>query len=100
MAFWDFLRPLTDNVIELDFATRVIVFLISLGILGIALLAYQRSKSNRFLFVSVAFLLFAVKLALKVIDLYISPGEFFHRAAENIFELAILVSLALAIFRK
>ena len=60
MAFWDFLRPLTDNVIELDFATRVIVFLISLGILGIALLAYKRSKSNRFLFVSVAFLLFAV----------------------------------------
>jgi len=100
MAFWDFLRPLTQQVIDIDFATRLIVFLLSLAIMGISLLAWKKSRSKRLAFVSIAFVLFAVKWALKVIDLIISPGEFFHRAAENIFELAILASLFIALFKK
>ncbi|MDP2974008.1 MAG: hypothetical protein Q8N60_03070, partial [Candidatus Diapherotrites archaeon] len=65
-----------------------------------ALLAFKRSKSRKLLFVSIAFTLFTVKWALKVVDLFFSPGEFFNRAAENIFELLILASLFIAIFRK
>ncbi len=100
MAFWDFLRLITQYAVEIDFATRVIVFLLSLGILAVAILAYKRNKSNRLMFVLFAFLLFGIKWALKVIDMYISPGEFFHRAAENVFEFFILLSLFMALFRK
>ena len=100
MAFWDFLRPLADQAYTIDFATRIIVFILSMAILAVALLAYKRSKSRRLLFVSIAFLLFGVKWALKVLDMFISPGEFFNRAVENIFELGILASLFIAIFRK
>jgi len=100
MAFWDFLRPLIDNAVELDLATRIIVFVLSVAIFAISALAFRRSKSNRMLFISAAFFLFALKWGLKVLDMFISPGEFFHRAAENVFELFILASLFLAIFRR
>lgn len=100
MAFWDFLRPITEQAIAIDFATRIIVFVLSMAILAVALLAYRRSKSRRLAFVTIAFLLFAAKWALKVADMFISPGEFFNRAAENVFELAILASLFMALFRK
>ena len=100
MAPWDFLRPITDQAITVDFGTRIIVFLLSMALMVISLLALRKTKSNKFLFVSIAFMLFATKWALKVVDLFVSPGEFFHRAAENIFELAILASLFIAIFKK
>lgn len=100
MAFWDFLRLITNQAITIDFVTRTIVFVLTIALFAIALLAYKKSKSNRFLFVSIAFLLFAVKWALNVADMFISPGEFFHRAAENLFELGILASLFIAIFRR
>jgi len=100
MAFWDFLRPIITQAIAYDFLVRVAVFIISVVILAIALLAYKRTKTNRLLFVSIAFFFFVAKLGLKVVDLYLSPGEFFHRAAENVFELIILASLFIALFRK
>jgi len=100
MAIWDFLRPITDQAIAIDFGTRILVFLLSMALLAISIMAFQRSKSNKFMFVTIAFLLFAAKWALKVVDMFISPGEFFHRAAENMFELGILASLFLAIFKK
>lgn len=100
MAFWDLLRPIIDQAIIIDFGTRIIVFLLSMALFAISVLAFQRSRSNKFLFVTIAFLLFAAKWALKVVDMFISPGEFFHRAAENVFELAILASLFMAIFKK
>ena len=100
MAFWDFLRPLTQQAIELDFYTRIVVFILSMALLAISVLAFKRSKSNKFLFVSIAFFLFALKWALKIADLFFSPGEFFHRAAENVMELLILASLFIAVFKK
>ncbi len=100
MAFWDFLRPLIQEAVNIDFGTRIIVFLLSMALLTVSLLAYRRTKSRKLAFVSLAFLLFAAKWALKVVDMTLSPGEFFHRAAENVFELAILASLFIALFRK
>ena len=100
MAFWDFLRPLTQAAVNVNMATSAIVFLLSLAILAVSLIAYKRTKNKKLAFVSLAFALFAVKWALKIIDLMVSPGEFFHRAAENLFELVILASLFMALFRK
>lgn len=100
MAPWDFLWDVTRQAIAIDFITRVIVLVLSLAITVIALLAFKRSKSGKFLFVSIAFILFTVKWALKVVDLFFSPGEFFHRAAEDVFELLILAALFIAIFKK
>ncbi len=100
MAPWDFLWDVTQQAVNMDFLTRLIVFALSLVILVVALLAYKRSKSNKFLFVTIAFFLFALKWALKVVDMFYSPGEFFHRAAENVFELLILIALVAAIFKK
>ncbi|MCX6799210.1 MAG: hypothetical protein NTW59_03900 [Candidatus Diapherotrites archaeon] len=100
MAFWDFLRPISDQAVAIDLVTRAIVLLLSLAMLAIALLAYRKSKSGKALFVSIAFALFAIKWVLKVVDLFVSPGEFFSRPAENAMELLILGSLFVAIFRK
>ncbi|MBN2067083.1 MAG: hypothetical protein JW744_01300 [Candidatus Diapherotrites archaeon] len=100
MAFWDFLRPLTQQAIEIDFYTRIIVFVLSAAMFAVSLLAFRKSKSRKLMFVSIAFFLFALKWAFKIADLFISPGEFFHRAAENLVELLILASLFIAIFKK
>ena len=100
MALWDFLRPLTQEAIQVDLYTRVIVFILSLAIFAISIIAFKRTRHNKMLFISIAFFLFAAKWALKLVDLMISPGEFFHRAAENVVELLILASLFIAIFKK
>ena len=100
MAFWDILRPVTGQAIAFDFFTSIIIFVLTLVLFAISVLAYRRTRSRRFLFVTIAFFLFAAKWTLNVVDLFISPGYFFHRAANNIFELGILVSLFLAIFKK
>ena len=100
MAVWDPLRALIDAALSVDMATRIIVFILSLALCVIAILAFKKTKSRKFLFVTVAFLFFTGKWLLKILDLFISPGEFFNRAAENVFELVILASLFIAIFRK
>jgi hypothetical protein len=94
------LRLASSLAANLDIVTRFIVLVFSLAILVIAALAYKKTKSTKLLFVGLAFLLFAVKWLLKVVDLYLSPGTFFPDASENVFELFILVSLFIAIFRK
>ena len=100
MQPWDFLRPITQMAIEVDVPIRVIVLFLAAALFVISALAYRKTKSARFLFVSVAFFFFAAKWAIKVMDIFYSPGEFFNRAAEDIFELIILASLFVAIFRK
>lgn len=97
---WDFLRPLTVFAESLDNITRVIVFILTLALLVISFLAYNRMKTKRLLIVFLAFLFFAVKWALKVIDLFFSPGYFLSDASENVFELIILVLLFGALFYK
>lgn len=97
---WDFLRPLTDFAVSIDLPIKVLVLLLSLAFLAIALLAYFRTKSQRFLFITFAFCLFSVKWLFKTFDLFVSPGYFFSDPVENIFELLIFVSLFLALFKK
>lgn len=100
MAFWDFLRPITQEAVYLDSFTRAVVFGLAVFLFVVAILAYNRTKSNRMLFVTIAFFFIAAEWTLNVLDLFLSPGEFFHRAAANIFELVALLSLFMAIFKK
>ncbi|HLC37087.1 MAG TPA: hypothetical protein VJK05_05800 [archaeon] len=97
---WDPLRNISEAAASLDFYTRLLVFLISLGIFAVSILAYNRNKGKKLFFVSIAFFLFSVKWLLKVLDLFISPGLFFSDPSENVFELLILASLALALFKR
>ena len=97
---WDALREVSDVAAQNDAFTRFLVLLLSAAILFIAVKAYQKNKSERLKFVTLAFALFAVKWGLKVLDLFVSPGNFFNDASENVFELLILGSLFTALFRK
>ena len=100
MQLWDYLRPLTQFAVEIDLFTRGVVLLLAIGLFLISYLAFKRTNSGKFLFVAVAFFFFAAKWAIKVMDFFYSPGDFFNRAAEDIFELIILSSLFIALFKK
>ena len=97
--FWDFLRPLTITAAQLDPYVKILVFLLALGLFIIAYLAYAKNKSKRLLFVSVAFAFFAIKWLIKLVDIFVSPGLFLADSSENVFELLILASLFIALFR-
>ena len=100
MSFWDFLRPVTQIAWNFDLFAEALAMFLSLLVLSIAVLAYKRKKSTRLLLVALAFFLFALKWILKVADQFISPGFFFSRASEALFELAILALLFVALFKK
>ena len=95
---WDYLRPQVQLAESLDLPVKIVVFLLSLAIFSVSVLAYSKSKSKRILLVSIAFLLFTLKWAVKIIDIYYSPGNFISDSVENIFELGILLSLLVALF--
>ena len=97
--FWDFLRPLTEAASQFDPYIKILVFLLALGLFTISYLAYGKNKSKRLLFVSIAFALFAIKWFIKLVDIFISPGSFLADSSENVFELLILASLFIALFR-
>ena len=95
---WDFLRPLTEMAYSFDSITKFLVFVVSLVLCFIAFKAYFKSKSRRFLLISAAFFLFALKWFLKIVDLFVSPGWFLGDASENVFELVILGLFFVALF--
>lgn len=94
------LRNLSDFAESLDAVTRMLVLALSIGIFVISLKAYTKTKSQRFIFICLAFALFAVKWGLKVLDLFVSQGVFLPDTSENVFELLILASLFIALFKK
>lgn len=93
------LRDVRALVFQFDFFTEIIVFLLVLGIAVISLNAFRKKKSMKLLFVSLAFWLFSVKWALKVLDLDISTG-YFTDPIENVIELGIIALLYVAFFKK
>ncbi|MFH1586377.1 MAG: hypothetical protein ABID38_00810 [Candidatus Diapherotrites archaeon] len=97
---WDPLRDIAGMATALQAPTKYIVFLLSAAMFVIAFKAYAKKKTNKMLFVALAFLFFALKWLFKVIDLYLSPGNFLSDPSENVMELIILAMLFLAIFRK
>ena len=100
LALWDFLRPLSDIAVQMDPIVKILVFLLSASFFAVAFMAYRKNPSQKLLFVSLAFLFFALKWLVKLIDLFFSPGTFLGDSSENIFELVILGLLFFAILKQ
>ncbi len=97
-AITDPLRALTNEALQFDFITRIIVFLFSISIALIGIMAWKRNPHPRIKWIALAFGLLAFKWLLKVMDLFVSSGQFFPDHAENVIELISLALIAYAIF--
>lgn len=97
---WDFLRPITEFASHIDPLIKGIVTLLAFGFFLVAFAAYKKNPSQRLMLVTAAFFLFAIKWAIKTIDLFFSPGSFLADSSENVFELLILGLLFSAIIKK
>jgi hypothetical protein len=97
---WDLLRPLDQMAVSFDAYITPVVLVVSLILLAVAIRAYQKKPSRRFMLLVIAFGFFAAKSVLMLLDIFFSPGRFFSMAAQDFFELIILFSLFLALFQK
>jgi hypothetical protein len=99
-APWDPLRPTVNLTAALEPLVNWLLLIVSGFIFGIAFLAWKKSSSKKLLWVSVAFGLFFAKRILSLADTYLSPGTFFNIPVQSAFDLAIMICLAIALFRK
>ncbi|MFA4819820.1 MAG: hypothetical protein WC613_02565 [Candidatus Aenigmatarchaeota archaeon] len=89
-----------DFVFSFYDITLVLVFFVAVALSIISFKAYSKKKSERLMFVSGAFFLFAIKAALKLIDNFIL-GNYSHIGISiQTLEFLILLSLFYALFRK
>ena len=93
------LRDVRSLVFQFAFVTKILVFLLVLGIALISLNAFRKKKSTKLLLVSLAFWIFTAKWAFKVLDLSITAG-YFTEPIENLMELGLVIVLYLALFKK
>lgn len=90
----DFFSWFDKFVLGIDVVLGLFLFVVSLK-------AYGKVKTAKFLFVLMAFALFALMLLAEVGDKYIIPGEFvYYEPVRHFFELGILLLLFVAIFRR
>ncbi|QQR92467.1 MAG: hypothetical protein IPJ89_04940 [Candidatus Iainarchaeum archaeon] len=94
----DPLRVLANSAQQFDFITRIIVFIFALAVAIVAGMAWDRTHNQKIAFVALAFGLMAFKWLLKVMDLFVSSGQFFPDHAENVIELVSLALIAYALF--
>lgn len=94
----DPLRVLANSAQQFDFITRIIVFVFALAVAIVAGTAWDRTQNKKIAFVALAFGLMAFKWLLKVMDLFVSTGQFFPDHAENVIELISLALIAYALF--
>jgi len=97
---WNSLRPLESVAESLKWVTTGVVFLLAAGMLFVSAKAFEKNRSNRFLFLTLAFGIIFAKFGIKLVDAVYSPGDFFSSAAQNVFDLFVLIALFLAIMRK
>ena len=81
-------------------ATLFLVFFVSVVLAVISYSAYSKKRSNRLFFVALAFFLFSLKSALKLIDNFIIGNYSYIGISIQTLELLILLSLFYAIFKK
>ena len=94
----DPLRVLANSAQQFDFLTRIVVFIFALAVAVVAGMAWDRTQNKKIAFVALAFGLMAFKWLLKVMDLFVSSGQFFPDHAENVIELISLALIAYALF--
>jgi len=97
---WDFIRAPAAEVGQLAPIFNWLLLIVTAVLLTISVLALRRTSSKKLKWVTAAFGLFFVKALLVVIDNYISPGVFMNYAIQSFFDLLIVGSLFIAIFRK
>lgn len=89
-----------DYVFSFYDITLFLVVVLAAALTVISSLAYSRKKSERLFFVSLAFFLFTLKSALKIIDNFFL-GNYAHIGITiQTMEFLILLSLFYALFRK
>jgi len=99
-APWDFLREPVNFVGILEPLTLWVLLVVSISMLGIAILALKKKSSPKLKWVAGAFGLFFIKSALLVIDYYFSPGNFMNQAIIGFFDLCVMIAFFIALFRK
>lgn len=97
---WDFLRGPVELIGSFSLILAWLLFFVSIALASISVLAYKKKKSHITFFVGIAFGLFFAKSFLIVMDFYVSSGNFFNYAIQSFFDLIIIVSLFVAIFKK
>ncbi|MFA6268392.1 MAG: hypothetical protein WCW13_05965 [archaeon] len=100
MALWDFLREPIVWVQVIEPLTLWVLFLVSIALIGVSILALKRKSSPKLKWVTAAFGLFFVKSLLMIIDQYASPGDFMNKSIQGFFDLLIMISFFIALFRK
>ena len=99
-APWDFLREPALWVGVIEPVTLWILLIVSAVLFGIALLALRKKPSSKLRWVTGAFGLFFLKSFLLVADIYFSPGDFMNKSITGFFDLLIMLSFFVALFRK
>lgn len=97
---WDILREPVNVVGNFSPILSWVLLIVAGALMCISILAHNKKKSHSTLWVGIAFNLFFVKSLLVVLDLYVSSGNFFNYAIQSLFDLGILASLFIAIFKK
>lgn len=97
---WDVLKEPVNLIGTFSPVLSWLLLLVAGVLMIISILAHNKRKSHTTLWVGVAFNLFFVKSLLVVLDLYVSSGNFFNYAIQSLFDLAILASLFIAIFKR
>lgn len=99
-APWDSLKIIPDIAVQLNLVVEWLLVIVSLLVLSISAIALKKTKSQKLAFVTIAFGLFFLKSVLNLIDIYFSPGFFMNFAVQGLFDLLIIASLFIALFRK
>jgi len=99
-APWDFLREPASFVGVIEPLTLWVLLIVSIAMVGIAILALKKKPSPKLKWVAGAFGLFFIKSALLVTDYYFSPGDFMNKSIIGFFDLCIMVTFFIALFRK
>lgn len=97
---WDFLREPINWLWVVEPLVLWVLLFVALGLFVISILAYRKKRSEKLAWVSAAFGLFFLKALLLVIDIYYSPGDFVNKAVAGFFDLLIIGSLFIGLFRK
>jgi len=90
--------PLKFFLTSIDKFTISLTLVIGIIILAIAVIAFQKVQSAKFMLIMLAFALFVLEWAIKLIDRWYIPGQLLFDPIENLIELGIIVFLAAGIF--
>ncbi|MFH1545185.1 MAG: hypothetical protein ABIE23_03815 [archaeon] len=99
-GYYFFEMDKSPDIMNINFFTRIVDFVLALALVVIAFLAYRRMQTKRMLLVFTAFAFFALKWYVKLLDVFLAKKSFFTDTIGNAFEFVILLLLFAALFLK